>query len=308
MNNRNISVDNDPPLGNQSLRKKSRQLNSAKVQRIDSIVSAIESIDIAMIYAAYFKPFLIELLTKIGQYFLFPIFALAKCIEMGLAWRQAYIDKKTSSLVHALVETVSAIALSTAVVGGFVAAAAFAVASSLIFSAVGLGKTIHHLGKSLFFAGAASREKNLEKKETYKTIAKRSVIAAIAGAMATVATIGVFLLGKAVLAPIGLFAAFFATVFAIHLGIQSHRTIQRDAEQKALTEINEKDDKTSSMNTLDIHKRMSQDDLPHITRNNHIEKQERDLTPHPSPNNLRRINIKTDHIEEEKKISLMNKN
>lgn len=207
--------------------KEERRQKTARNNLWDSIVGFIDAIDLGAIYTMFLKPTLHTFLEETGKYFMFPIAAAASVIKAVLSWRQAYIDRgKTRSVVSAVVETVAALAITTAVVGALVASTVFALATPIIFTATMAGKTLFHAGSAIYFAGKAAGAKVPEKKEKYRTLAKQNAIGAVAGLVATAAVATVFLLGKIALAGIGIAGAVIGGTLAVIKGYKSYKAAQ----------------------------------------------------------------------------------
>lgn len=193
-------------------------------RRFGAFITFLESLDLAAIYTMFLKSFLHKFLEETGKYFMFPIAAAASLITAALAWREAYLSGgKTRTLVHAGVETVAALAITTAVVGALVAATTFAVATPIIFTTVMAAKTVYHAGAAMYYLGKSAGKQEPEKKAKYRSMAASNAIAAAAGVLATVAVAGVFLLGKAVVAGVGIAVGLFGAGYALYRGISSYR-------------------------------------------------------------------------------------
>ncbi|VVC75089.1 hypothetical protein AQUSIP_03650 [Aquicella siphonis] len=217
------------------------EFNKAKTQesiennrRWSALVSFFESLDLAAIYALFLKSFLHKFLEETGKYFLFPIAAAASLITAALAWREAYLSGgKTRTLVHAGVETVAAAAITTAVVGSLVATTLFAVATPIIFTTVMAAKTVYHAGAAMYYLGKSVGKSEPEKKAKYRSMAAGNAIAAIAGVVATAAVAGVFLLGKTVVAGVGLAVGLFGAGYAVYRGVSSYLQSRAARRQQA---------------------------------------------------------------------------
>src|SRR5262245_35854900 len=114
--------------------KKKRKAAIKRNQQISLAVSFFESMDLAAIYTMFLKDVLRKCLEKTGKNFMFPLAAGASVIQAILAWRQAALDGKTRSIVRAVVETISAAAITVAVVGSLAASTLFAAATPLVFT------------------------------------------------------------------------------------------------------------------------------------------------------------------------------
>lgn len=223
-------VQDDIEMQDLASAKEERRKATARNGLIDSIVGFIDNVDLGAIYVMFLKPMLHKFLEETGKYFMFPIAAAASVIKAALAWRQVYIDRKSRSVVTAAVETVSALAITTAVVGALAASALFALATPIIFTATMAAKTLFHAGSAIYYAGKAAAHKEPEKKAKYRTLAKNNAIGAAAGLVATVAVATVFLLGKIALAGIGIAAAVVGGTLAAIKGYRSFKASQAAPE------------------------------------------------------------------------------
>lgn len=222
-------------------------------QRDAAITASTEHLSLSFIYTAYLHPTLKSFMAKIGQYIFFPLLILIKGIGIVFAWRQYYLDRERSSLANASVETITALALLIAVIGGFITSAISVLATPIVFTAVSALKTIYHAGKTLFYSIATCLEDVPEKKTLFKNEAKASFISTIGNALGTAATLCVFLLGKSTLAAIGIAATVFGVVFSIYYAIKAHRASQK----KAPLAIQPEESDDTPQNTLTIHKSLN---------------------------------------------------
>lgn len=140
----NYGIDIELDLLN---KKETIRKASATNQQALASVGFLDSLDFAAIFTMFLHPVLHKFLEEIGKYFMFPIAAAASLIQAILAWRQAYIDGgKTRSIVHAVVESLAAAAITTAVVGTLAASTVFALVTPIIFTATLAAKTVYHAG------------------------------------------------------------------------------------------------------------------------------------------------------------------
>lgn len=186
--------------------KQKAMLNSMKV---GVVVGALDSMTLATIFTLFLKDFLHQFLEQTGKYFLFPLAAAASLISAVLAWRQAYLDRKTRSIGRALVETGAALAITTVVIGSLVAASIFAAIAPVVFATVLGLKTFYHAASALYYFLQGDYG-----------LAKANAVATLAGVFATVAVVGVMLLGKTALAVAGITAGVIGTVYAVYNGVK----------------------------------------------------------------------------------------
>jgi cobalamin synthase len=180
-------------------------------------VAAIDSANLTAIFALFLKETFLRFLEETGRFFMFPIAAAGSCVQAVLAWRQAYLDKgKTGSVVKASVETAAALAIGTAVVGGFVAASLFAVAAPIIFTATLAAKSVYHAGAAAYYWGKSAGTSDHSKREAYKAMAKSNLVGAVAGSLSTVAVGLVMIAAKPLFAILGVVAGVIGTGYAAY--------------------------------------------------------------------------------------------
>lgn len=214
---------------------------------IKNLVGFIDSVNIGIIYTLFLKPLLFNFYEQLGKYIFFPIASVAALISAALSWRQAYIKKGSkSSVLSALIDTLSALAITVAVLGSLLASSLFVLATPIIFTAVMGGKTLFSTVASIYYFGKAAGAVEPSKKKKYYGMSKDQLLAAMAGTIATAATVGVFLLGKTFLAGIGIAAAGIGSLMALTYGYQSfkaalkpsnHSTCKNTAKTGAVSHI-----------------------------------------------------------------------
>ena len=190
---------------------------SVKNQKIDLAVATADSMDLTAIFALFLTEVGRRFVEEIGHFFMFPIAAMASGIRAVLAWRQWHIDgKKEGALVRAVVETVSAAAVTVAVVGGLVAASIFATLSPIIFTVALAAKTLFHLGASVYYAFEYFRSNDKDEKQKYAAMAKGNAVGAFALALATVAVGFVMLAAKPIVGILGVLGGLIGTVYGLY--------------------------------------------------------------------------------------------
>lgn len=210
-----------------------------------SIIGFIDSINLGATYVTFGLPVFNQFALELAKSILFPIAIAMSLFQAIFAWRQANIDRgKQRSTINAAVETVSALAITTAVIGILVASAAFVLATPIIFTAVAAAKTLFHVGASIYYHRQSKTYTNPlktsdqieKKKDTYFELSKQHAIGAVAGAVATLATAAVFLLGKLAFAGIGMGLAIVGVCFAVYKGYHAAKALKEtppDDMQKA---------------------------------------------------------------------------
>lgn len=196
---------------------KTTQNAMLNTMKVGVVVGAFDSLNLATIFSLFLKDFLHQFLEQTGKYFLFPVAAAASLISATLAWRQAYLDRKTRSIGRALVETGAALAITTVVIGSLVAASIFAAIAPVVFAAVLAAKTLYHAASAFYYFLQGDY-----------ALAKANTVATFAGVLATVAVVGVMLLGKTALAVAGIAAGVVGTVYAVYNGVKLFRAAKEE--------------------------------------------------------------------------------
>jgi len=186
-------------------------------QKISLTVGIVDSANITALFAMFLKDILKRFLEDTGRYFMFPLTAVGASVQAILAWRQARIEKgKNGTVVRAVVETLGALAITTAVVGGFVATSIFAVAAPIIFTATLAAKTLFHAVSSVYYWGKSAGTKDPEKKLAYRAAAKTNAVATASCLLSTVALGFVMLAAKPIVAILGVASGLISTAFFIY--------------------------------------------------------------------------------------------
>lgn len=223
----------------------------------------LEHLDLAAVYALFLHPVLHAFLEEIGKYFMFPFAAAANAVLSVLAWRQFYLDRSTSSAIHAAVQTAAAIAISIAVIGALVATAIFSLATPIIFTATLGAKALYHAGVAFYSLFKSTQANTPEEKEIHLKAAKAQGISALAGLMATAAVACVFLFGKLAVAALGLGVSIFLAGYAAYIGISAYRASRAIAAESAAEE-------SSDDTTLDLLKSFDETPEKRATNTAHM--------------------------------------
>lgn len=178
---------------------------------------------------------------------LFPVVMCLDIIQAILAWKQAQLSGfKKGAVAKASLETAGALAVSAAVIGGFVATAAFTLAAPVIFVAVMGLKTLYHAGLSIYSGVKAiinkvranrtddpTEKANYTKKfETYRGAAIDNAVSTVSLALTTVAIGLVMIGGKTIFGLLGAAAAVIGIGYAVVKAVQLHNA----KESKVVTE------------------------------------------------------------------------
>lgn len=196
----------------------SQQAKILNNQRTEAFVVAVEMTDVSLIFL--FKQFLLAIFEGLAHSILFLIVAGAALIRAILAIREAYLEKgenKKRLILRAIVETLAALAIGTAVVGTFAATAAFAIAGPIIFTATLGFKTLFHLGSAIYYGlKAAFSEESPAQKKAYRQKATANLILTFITGITTIATGLVFIAYKASFGILGIIGGVLGALYALY--------------------------------------------------------------------------------------------
>lgn len=214
-------------------------IKSVSNQRHDQVIAAADAGVIGTIFAMFTNEAMQHLLEGLGHFILFPIAAILAVYRAVLAIRQAQLDKfKNGTLVKAVVDVVSTVAILTAVIGGLALATTFALASPIIFTAVLGAKSIFHLGAAIYYYGKSKvSEIDNERKARYRASTVGHLKGALVLALSTVAVGLVMLASQPVYAWIGIIAAGIGIGLSIVNAIKAHRKMNQTAKTSAQAQV-----------------------------------------------------------------------
>lgn len=187
-------------------------------QRMSLIFGIFDSLNLAAIFSLFLENFLARLLEETLKYILFPLAALFSIIEALGAWGDVMLTDESSPIQGfiksaAVIKTISAIAITVAVVGILAAGAIFGAISPVIFSVTIGAKTLFHAIATPYYMIKACLTDDPFEQNTYKQLAKDNFISSVVGLLATSAIVGVFALGHAVVTGVGIVAGALAAVY-----------------------------------------------------------------------------------------------
>ncbi|HTM62987.1 MAG TPA: hypothetical protein VL360_00645 [Gammaproteobacteria bacterium] len=183
-----------------------------------SSVLAMDTLDLSLIFyfATVFKP----LFESILKFALLPIAFISSWIVSALTLRQAYLKNFPGQLTaKAIIEFVCAAALTASILGGFIAAAAFAVAGPAVIACAFGFKSLYNLGSAIYFGVKAAKTTDPSQKYELKKQAIESAISGCIGALSTAGVITVLLLAKPFMAILGIMAGAIGCTAAVIKGI-----------------------------------------------------------------------------------------
>lgn len=277
--------------------KNINRISNAQNNAVQAIVGFIDSLNNGTFYTLFSNPILQQIFIECARYITAPVTILTTIFMAILAWRQAYIDKgKKSSVLSASIETITALAVVTGVLGSLIAASTFALVTPIIIVAVIATKTLYNIGAAIYYGvqsstytnPLASPKKIEKKKQENFELAKKHTVGAVIGLAALATTVGVFLLGHMVLAGIGVGVAVLCAGLAIVKGYHAFKELhakkstdntenklKKPTETSQLTIANrlhiDLKNKKSSSNILSKNKLIkSKKILPMISYANHV--------------------------------------
>lgn len=158
-------------------------------QTAEAVVNTTESGTIGVIFAML-KGWVFES----WHYGLFPLAGALSLIRAGLVIRQATLEQgeNKETIARAVMESVGALAMNTAVVFTFVgaavaSAAVLAVAAPIIFTATLGAKSLYSLGVACYYLAKAFAEKDGDDRNEFLQAARENFIGFIAGSLVTAA-------------------------------------------------------------------------------------------------------------------------
>jgi len=195
-----------------------KQEREYRLEQVNLSVSAMGSLNFSVVFIL--KQYAMEVLANFGQTLLFPFAAAGSLFSAAFALYQARKDGyQRSGVINALVETVAALALTTAVVGGFFAATLFAVLAPWIFFIVSAAKTLY-LGISTgYYAVRALLTSEPHEKQKYYDLALGAAMGVAINALATVALGLVMIAGHLPLSILGIIAGSCGALYALYQGL-----------------------------------------------------------------------------------------
>lgn len=188
-------------------------------------VGTVESTNLAGI----FLQIGLKIMTTTAEKIMFPISAGCSIIHALLTYRQLYLEKgkDRATIFRAVVQTISAAAITTVFIGTFTLAAVFASAGPIIFSTVLAVNSLISLGSACYYFGKYSLSKNHNDLEK----AKANTIGFIATALGTVAVGSVMLAGQIACAAIGIAAGLIGTIHALYNIYKMRQTLSKTSQQ-----------------------------------------------------------------------------
>jgi len=191
-------------------------------------VAAADSANLTTIFIL--KQHLASALIGLGGMFVFPFAAATALLQAGLALyathKAGYTDR---SFINFLVEGMSALIVTGAVIGIFAASAVFAILAPIYFTAVAATKALYQ-GITALWAGVKYYQaKDAQEKEAYKEIALASSVGALVNGLAAVGLGLVMVAGHLPLAIIGVVAGAVGAVYAVYQLLKTKKPETVDA-------------------------------------------------------------------------------
>lgn len=218
-------------------------------QKVDLAVVTADSALITGLFSMFQNAELRSFLEETGHYALFPLAASLSLFRAILAWRQAKLDAwQKGPVTKAIVETISAAAITTAVVGGFVATSIFATVSPIIFTAALGAKALFHAVSAAYYGYKAFSVADPEKKKNYRSAMLANSVATLSLTLATVAVALVMIAAKPALAFLGIIGGGIATLYSAYKAFSrpASRTQEAALRNEAADEDDDNDMESSS--------------------------------------------------------------
>ena len=230
-------------------------------QKIATAVGFLDSVNFGGIFALFLKDFLRQVLEQTLKYILFPLAILTSAIQALLAWRDAKLARgRHGTLVRAIIETIAFAAITTAIIGALAFTALFANIPAMIFTIVLGGKTFFHAGSAAYYLGKSTITNNPAEKKQYREIAKGNAIASVACLFSASAVVGVMLLGKEILAILGLVASVIGISFSSYRGYQLYKASHAKKSDSLLAD----DQKPDTLHSTAHIKRNIKEKVPNL--------------------------------------------
>lgn len=172
----------------------------ALTQKADLTIGVFDSMNLISIFSLLLTEATARLLQEMARFALFPASVAFAGIRAILAIRQSMLtDGKHGTFANAVIETIGAIAIATATIGGFVAATAFSLASPIIMTVATAIKAAFHLGATIYYGAKGYLSKDPALKEENYNAALGHGIATIVLSLITVAVAMVMIAAKPLL-------------------------------------------------------------------------------------------------------------
>ena len=166
-------------------------------QKADLTIGVFDSMNLISIFSLLLTETTTRMLQEMARFALFPVSVAFAGIRAVLAIRQSMLTNgKNGTLANAIVETIAALAIATATIGGFVAATAFSLASPIIMTVATAGKALFHLGATIYYAAKGYLTNDRASKEDAYNAALGHGIATTALSLITVAVALVMIAAK----------------------------------------------------------------------------------------------------------------
>lgn len=186
-------------------------------QKVSLTVGAADSANMTTIFTSFLIDVFSKFMEETGRFYFFPLAAAGSMIQMILAWRQDGLDQgKNGALGKALVETIGFLGITTAVVGGFVAATLFATVAPILFTATVAFKSLYHAGTACYNWYKSATTSDPNQKAIYSATARANAVGAFAGTLATLAIGLVMIAAKPICAVLGVAAGLIGTVYSLY--------------------------------------------------------------------------------------------
>lgn len=202
-------------------------------QKVDSVAIGLDALDIGTVFVLTAEATLQRILEETAKFILFPVAALLNIFRAIISWRDAAANKgKNGTGFNAFVETVAAVGITIAVVGGLAFSYIFAPITPIIFASVMAFKTLANGLASAFYWGKYFASNDAESKRIYKTKGTMYAGAATVTLFAGLAVTSVMILLQSYMSFLGIMAGVIGVGVAIYKWRQSNKPVQPSATQE----------------------------------------------------------------------------
>lgn len=202
-------------------------------QKVDSVAIGLDALDIGTVFVLTAEATLQRILEETAKFILFPIAALLNIFRAIISWRDAAANKgKNGTGFNAFVETVAAVGITIAVVGGLAFSYIFAPITPIIFASVMAFKTLANGLASAFYWGKYFASNDTESKHIYKTKGTMYAGAAAVTLFAGLAVTSVMILLQSYMSFLGMLAGVTGVGVAIYKWRHSNKPVPPNAEKE----------------------------------------------------------------------------
>lgn len=206
---------------------------SAINQKVGMAVGTVDSLNLISIFILLLTDITRQMFQETARFILLPVSGALAATNAILAIRQAKLDGgKNGTLTNAIIETLSALAVMTAIIGGFVAASIFATVSPIILTCITSAKALFHLVATGYYLVHAVLAEDDKLKANYFAAVRAHAVATTALVLASVAVSLVMIAAKPIMGILGIIAGAIAISYSIYKLVTSPPLPNNDTPQK----------------------------------------------------------------------------